>query len=67
MGSLELELDRLEEDFDLVKLLGSLELELDMVEEDLDLATLLELLDLTSTALTLLAIPMKMLGNRRFF
>ena len=65
MGSLELELDRLEEDFDLVKLLGSLELELDMVEEDL--VRLLELFDLTSTALTLLAIPKKMLGNRRFF
>ena len=53
-----------EEDLDLVTLLGSLELELDMVEEDL--VRLLELFDLTSTALTLLAIP-KMLGNRRFF
>ena len=65
MESLELELDLVEEDLDLVTLLESLELELDLVEEDL--VTLLELLVLTSTALTLLAIPKKMLGNRRFF
>ena len=65
MKFFKLKLDLLEEDLDLATLLELLELELDLVEEDL--VTLLELLDLTSTALTLLAIPMKMLGNRRFF
>ena len=63
--SFKLELDLVEEDLDLITLLESLELELDLVEEDL--VIMLELLDLTSTALTLLAIPIKMLGNRRFF
>ena len=65
MGSFKLEVDLVEEDLDLITLLESLELELDLVEEDL--VIMLELLDLTSTALTLLAIPIKMLGNRRFF